>query len=61
MFYWAEVAIGVWLIISPWILGANSAILLLWSNTIFGIVLVLAGLWSIYGKEPENQKSNGKK
>ena len=58
---WAEVIIGAWLIVSPWILGASGVTLLLWSNTILGLALVLMGLWSIYGKEPENMKSNGKK
>ena len=57
---WVEIIIGVWLIVSPWVLGASGVTLLLWSNTVLGVVLVLKGLWLLYGQEPIS-KTNGKK
>lgn len=58
---WAEVIIGGWLLVSTWVMGGSGITLLLWSNTLVGTVLILMGLWNIYGEAPEDQKPNGKK
>lgn len=46
---WLEIIIGLWLIISPWLLGFRSISVMMWSNTLVGIILVIAGLWEKYG------------
>ncbi len=42
--------LGVWIMISPWILGFSSITLMKWSNLIVGLVLVLINAWVIFGK-----------
>jgi hypothetical protein len=39
-------AIGVWVFISPWVLGAASDARILWSSLIVGALLVILALWS---------------
>ncbi len=47
---WAQLIIGVWLVISPWILGFSSITLMKWGNVIAGLILVLINVWTIFGK-----------
>src|SRR5436305_8993631 len=42
---WANVVLGVWLIISPFALGVSSNVTVLWHNVIAGIVVALLA-WS---------------
>lgn len=45
---WAGMALGVWLIVSPWVLGFAGLGAAMWVAVIFGVLtLVLAG-WSLY-------------
>jgi SPW repeat len=39
-------AIGVWVFISPWVLGAVSNARILWSSLVVGALLVILALWS---------------
>ncbi|POX39327.1 hypothetical protein C3486_18720 [Streptomyces sp. Ru73] len=41
---WAMSAIGVWLIISPWIVGSSPDAGVVWNNVIVGALTVLLGL-----------------
>jgi len=43
---WVAAAIGVWVFISPWVLGAASNASILWSSLIVGALLVILALWS---------------
>jgi hypothetical protein len=43
---WVAAAIGVWVFISPWVLGAASDARILWSTLIVGALLVILALWS---------------
>src|SRR5262245_25636567 len=43
---WLNVALGVWLIVSPAVLGYGSVPLPRWNDVIVGIVVSLLGLWS---------------
>jgi SPW repeat len=43
---WVAAAIGVWVFISPWVLGAASDARILWSSLIVGALLVILALWS---------------
>jgi hypothetical protein len=42
---WANVILGVWLIISPFVLGVSSNVTAMWHNVIAGIVVALLA-WS---------------
>lgn len=41
---WANVILGIWLIISPFALGASSSATVVWHNVIAGIVVALLAL-----------------
>jgi hypothetical protein len=43
---WVAAAIGAWVFISPWVLGAASNPRILWSSLIVGALLVALALWS---------------
>lgn len=47
---WLQITLGLWLMLSPWLLGFQSISVMMWSNLLVGIVFVLTGLWEIYGK-----------
>lgn len=46
---WADAALGVWLILSPWILGFNEAIpaAATWNFVVVGALTILLAVWSI--------------
>ena len=49
---WTQLIIGIWLIISPWILGFSSITLMKWGNIVVGLLLVLINIWTIFGRTP---------
>ena len=52
---WTNVALGVWLFVSPWVLGFSSSTLLMWNAVIAGaLVVVLAG-WAIAPPQGSSQ------
>ena len=44
---WLNAAIGAWVFISPWVLGAASNATILWNSIIVGALLVVLALWSV--------------
>jgi len=42
---WLNVALGVWLLISPWVLGFAATAPLMWNFVIIGIVVGVLALW----------------
>lgn len=46
---WLQLILGVWIFVSPWILGFYEINLALWSNLIAGIAIAVLSLWLIYG------------
>jgi len=48
---WIYLILGVWIFVSPWLLGFSDNMMALWSNLIVGLILVIA---AVYGM------SNGK-
>ncbi|RJP44086.1 hypothetical protein C4587_02395 [Candidatus Parcubacteria bacterium] len=55
---WALLALGCWVLISPWVLGFSSISIMKWSNVIAGIALVLINVWIIFGTRTEGASSN---
>ena len=47
----AVIALGVWILVSPWVLGAASVTPIRWSNVITGAAIALAGCWLLFGNE----------
>jgi len=52
---WTELGLGVWVLISPWLLGFSSISIMKWSNLLVGLSLVLIGIWAIFGEKRERQ------
>lgn len=50
MFY-AIISIGVWILISPWLLGFASVALGFWSNIIAGLILIILGIYGVSTEE----------
>jgi hypothetical protein len=46
---WINVAIGIWLIIAPWILGFSDSFLVKWSSVLCGIILIAMNAWALSG------------
>ncbi len=44
---WVNVALGVWLLASPWILGFNSVALLMWNAVIVGVLIAVFAGWTL--------------
>ena len=53
---WTQLFLGVWILISPWLLGFNSITVMMWSNLIVGVAIILVNIWTIFG---DNQKQSG--
>lgn len=45
---WISVILGIWLIISPWVLAFSGDQPATWNSVIVGIIMVLAGLYYSY-------------
>jgi hypothetical protein len=43
---WINMILGVWLIISPWVVGFASRPTALWNTLILGVVILIAGLYA---------------
>ncbi len=44
---WANVALGVWLAISPWVLGFSATVPAMWNAVIIGVVMAALALWTL--------------
>jgi Flp pilus assembly protein protease CpaA len=46
---WAQLVLGLWIFVSPWILGFSDISTALWSNVITGALIVIFALWELFG------------
>lgn len=53
--YWTGFVVGIWLIISPWILGFSGISLAKWDSVFIGLILTLVFGWEIFGEKEENK------
>ena len=44
---WANAALGVWLVISPWVLGFSALAAAMWNAVIIGVVIAALALWTL--------------
>ncbi len=49
---WIQLILGLWIFISPWILGFSDISTALWSNVIFGALIVIFALWELFATKP---------
>ncbi len=47
---WAQLVLGIWVFVSPWVLGFSEINIALWSNIISGALILIISLWKIFGK-----------
>lgn len=45
---WVDVVLGVWLIVSPWLLGFAAMTALTWNAVIMGAIVVALSGWVLY-------------
>ena len=51
-----EVIVGIWILVSPWILGFSSLAPALWNSVAVGALVTLLGLWGIFSEEPNHNQ-----
>lgn len=56
--FWVEFAIGIWMVVSPWVLGFSEIIPALWSCTISGVLISTISLWQLFGGEAAQESSD---
>ncbi len=49
--HWTLVVLGLWLILSPWILGFSALNLAAWNSVLIGVLVVIFSLWN--SSEPQ--------
>ena len=57
--FWVEFTMGIWVVVSPWVLGFSEIVPALWSCTISGVLIAVISLWQLFGGEavPESPAS----
>ncbi len=56
---WAQLILGAWVLISPWVLGFSSFSVMKWSNMTVGVALILINVWRLFGDEHIPPNSRG--
>mgnify|MGYP001560881612 CR=1 FL=1 len=46
---WAQLILGLWVLVSPWVIGFADISAALWSNVIAGALVVIFALWQLFG------------
>jgi hypothetical protein len=57
---WTEFIIGIWLILSPWVLGFSNMVILKWSSVLSGLIIGLINGWILFVKNKEENKTSEK-
>lgn len=50
-FDWGNMVLGIWLVISPWLLGFSATASVLWSTLIVGLLVIGISAWGLYQPE----------
>jgi len=53
--HWLEIFLGLWIMLSSWLLGMSSFAVMMWSNLIVGTAIVSLNLWEIFVIIPEKR------
>jgi hypothetical protein len=46
---WIQLVLGLWVLVSPWVMGFADLTAALWSNVIAGALIVIFSLWQLFG------------
>lgn len=49
--HWITLILGVWVFISPWLLGFASIAAGLWSNVVVGLILIIVSIYGLTNSE----------
>ena len=55
---WVNVGLGVWLLVSPWILGFSSAYALMWNAVILGALIAVIAGWALVQSTGTEKRSS---
>ena len=44
---WTNILLGIWLVVSPWVLGFAEVTAAMWNAVIVGIIVAALSLWSL--------------
>lgn len=47
---WPLLVLGIWVLVSPWILGFYAINIALISNVIAGVLIITLSLWELFGE-----------
>lgn len=45
---WANMVIGLWLVVSPWILGFMANVNAMWTHVILGLLVAALAAWAVW-------------
>ena len=45
---WANMVIGLWLIVSPWLLGFMANVNAMWTHVILGVLVAAIAAWAVW-------------
>lgn len=45
---WLNLALGLWLAASPWLLGFTANMNVMWTNVVLGLLVVVVSLWAVW-------------
>jgi hypothetical protein len=46
---WVQLVLGLWVLVSPWVMGFADLTSALWSSVIAGALIVIFSLWQLFG------------
>jgi hypothetical protein len=52
---WTNAVIGIWLVVSPWVLGFSSDAVTTWNAAIIGLLVLCVAGWELYALPAETR------
>ena len=46
---WVNLVLGLWLIVSPWLLGFIANVNAMWTHVIIGVLVAAVSAWAVWG------------
>jgi hypothetical protein len=46
---WVNLALGLWLVVSPWLLGFAADMNAMWTHVIMGVLIAAVSAWAVWG------------
>jgi hypothetical protein len=53
-----HLGLGVWTLVSPWVLGFSDISIMRWSNVVVGVALIITSAWALFGQEQGERSKN---